>query len=207
MRPSALVVFISWLVATLAGCAGQQLPSAKVYQSQTQQADQYQYLIGPGDRLNIFVWRNPEVSGTYIVRPDGRITASLVEDLDVAGKTPATLARDIEKQLGKYLRDPIVTVSVDNFVGPYREQVRIIGEAVAPKAINYRRNMTLLDLVIAAGGLSEFAAGNRAKLIRIENGGQQTYQLRIDDLINGGDMAANVDILPGDVVVIPEAWF
>ena len=157
--------------------------------------------------MNIFVWRNPEVSGTFVVRPDGMITTSLVEDIEVSGKTPSELARLIETKLGTYLRDPIVTVTVNNFVGPFSEQVRVIGEAAEPQAISYTQNMTLLDVMIQVGGLTEFADGNDAVLVRIESGVQKQYDIAIEDLIKNGDISANVDVLPGDIIVIPETWF
>ncbi|MGJ8693924.1 MAG: XrtA/PEP-CTERM system exopolysaccharide export protein [Thalassotalea sp.] len=183
------------------------LPTATIHPSSTQEITSYKYLIGPGDSLNIFVWRNPEVSGSFLVRPDGMITTSLVEDIPVSGKTPTELAREIEKILGTYLRDPIVTVTVGGFVGPFSEQIRIIGEASTPQSINYTENMTLLDVMIRVGGLTEFANGNNAKLIRIEDGQQKQYQVFIDDLLKNGEISANVDVLPGDIIIIPETWF
>ena len=149
----------------LSGCSFY-LPPAKVHNSLTTSVDNYQYLIGPKDTVSIFVWRNPELSGNFIVRPDGKITTSLVEDVVVSGKTPTQVARDMEAILSKYIRDPVVTVSVTNFVGPYSEQVRVIGAAANPQAISYREYMTVLDLMIAVGGLTEFANGNGAKLVR-----------------------------------------
>jgi polysaccharide export outer membrane protein len=178
-----------------------------VQNSLTSSVNDYQYLIGPDDSITIFVWRNPDLSGSFVVRPDGKITTSLVEDVPVAGKTPTQVARDMEVILGKYIRDPVVTVSVNGFEGPYSEQVRVIGAASKPAAFPYRQYMTLLDLMVASGGLTEFASGNSAKLVRTSNGQQQTYELRLDDLVRDGDISANVDILPGDVVIIPEAWF
>ncbi len=157
--------------------------------------------------LNIFVWRNPEVSGSFIVRPDGMITTSLVEDIPVTGKTPTELARSIEEILSTYLRDPIVTVTVGGFVGPFSEQIRIIGEASSPQAISYKQHMTLLDVMIQVGGLTEFADGNGAVLVRIENGQQNQYEIMIDELLKDGKISANVDMLPGDIIIIPEAWF
>lgn len=202
-------VFAALIMALgLTGCAqNSTLPRATVQNSLTTTVENYQYLIGPDDTLTIFVWRNPELSGTFIVRPDGRISTSLVEDIPVSGKTPTQLARDMEQILAKYIRDPVVTVSVNNFVGPYSEQVRVIGQATNPQAVNYRQYMTLLDLMIAVGGLTEFAAGNSAKLVRTQNGSQRTYEVRLDDLIRDGNITANVDILPGDIIIIPEAWF
>ncbi|WP_440874887.1 XrtA/PEP-CTERM system exopolysaccharide export protein [Thalassotalea sp. PLHSN55] len=183
------------------------LPSATIHSSNTVDIASYKYLIGAGDVINIFVWRNPEVSGSFTVRPDGMITTSLVEDIVASGKTPTELARSIEEILATYLRDPVVTVTVNNFVGPYSEQIRVIGEAAQPKAINYTQNMTLLDVMIAVGGLTEFADGNDAVLVRVENGAQKQYQILIEDLIKNGQISANVDVLPGDIIVIPETWF
>ena len=196
------------LATTIIGCSSNStLPQATTRASLTTDVNQYQYLIGPGDTLTIFVWRNPEVSGQFVVRPDGKVTTSLVEDIDVAGKTPSMLAREIEEQLSTYINSPRVTVSVNSFSGPLSEQVRVIGEATNPSAVNYTEHMTLLDLMIAVGGLTEFAHGNGAKLVRVVNGQQKTYTIDIDDLIRSGDISKNVDILPGDIVIIPEAWF
>jgi polysaccharide export outer membrane protein len=183
------------------------LPEATTRPSLTTDVNSYQYLIGPGDNLTIFVWRNPEISGNFIVRPDGKVTTALVEDIDVAGRTPTMLAREIEEALGQYINNPRVTVSVNNFRGPLSEQVRVIGEATNPNAINYTEHMTLLDLMIAVGGLTEFANGNGAKLVRVIDGKQRSFDLDIDDLVREGDIRKNIDILPGDIVIIPEAWF
>ncbi|NDW14282.1 sugar ABC transporter substrate-binding protein [Alteromonas genovensis] len=200
--------YISLVLLGLYGCSNTGvLPEATTRASLTTDVNAYQYLIGPGDSLTIFVWRNPEVSGQFIVRPDGKVTTSLVEDIDVAGKTPTMLARQIEEQLSKYINNPRVTVSVNNFTGPLSEQVRVIGEATNPSAVSYTEHMTLLDLMIAVGGLTEFANGNNAKLVRVVNGNQRTYEINIDDLIRDGDISENVDMLPGDIVIIPEAWF
>jgi polysaccharide export outer membrane protein len=152
------------------------------------------YRIAPGDEVEIFVWRNPEVSTSVPVRPD-------------AGKTPAELSRDIEKELSTYLRDPLVTVIVNGFVGTYREQIRVMGEASEPRSLLYSDSMTLLDVMIAVGGLTEFADGNGSTLVRVEDGKQMQYRVRIDDLIRDGEIGANVDMRPGDIVIIPEAWF
>lgn len=199
---------VSAVLAFIAGCSNTNtLPQATTHASLTTSIDNYNYLIGPGDSVAIFVWRNPDVSGSFIVRPDGKITTSLVEDLQVSGKTPTALARDIENALGKFIRDPIVTVSVTGFSGPLSEQVRVIGEAASPRAISYTENMTLLDLMIAVGGLTEFADGDDAKLIRVVSGQQKEYSVKLNTLIKDGDISANVDILPGDILIIPEAWF
>ncbi len=165
------------------------------------------YRIAPGDSLTIFVWRNPEVSTTAAVRPDGLFTAPLLEEIPAAGKTPVELARDIEKVLSTYLREPIVTVIVGGFVGLYRDQIRVVGEAAKPQALLYRDSMTLLDLMIAVGGLTKFADGNSTVLVRMEDGQQKQYTLRIDDLLRFGDITANVDMRPGDILIVPEAWF
>lgn len=165
------------------------------------------YRIAPGDTVEIFVWRNPEVSTSVPVRPDGLLSAPLLEEIPAAGKTPAELARDLERELATYLRDPLVTVIVNGFVGTYREQIRVVGEASEPRALLYRDSMTLLDLMIAVGGLTEFADGNNATLVRRVDGTQEQFRLRIDDLIRDGDISANVDMQPGDIVIVPEAWF
>jgi len=186
----------------LGGCAtrgGQQPIETQVTDSQ--------YLIGPGDAVNIIVWRNPEVSMAVPVRPDGKITTPLVEDLPAAGKTSTALARDIEKALAKYIQQPVVTVVVTNFVGNYSEQIRVIGQATKPQALPYRRDMSLMDVMIAVGGTTEFAAGNRASLIRNVDGKQQRFNVRLDDLVKEGDISANVPMRPGDVLVIPESFF
>jgi polysaccharide export outer membrane protein len=167
---------------------------------------QYRYLIGPLDNVNIVVWRNPELSSTVPVRPDGRITTPLVEDLPALGRSPSDLARDLEKALSRYIRDPVVTVVVTSFQGPFSEQVRIIGEAAKPQAIPYRQNMTLLDVMIQVGGLTDFADGNSALLVRGTEKGRQ-YGIRLKDLLKRGDISANVDVKPGDIIIIPQSWF
>lgn len=165
------------------------------------------YLIGPGDNVDIIVWRNPEISMSVPVRPDGKITTPLVEDLPASGKTSTQLARDIEETLSKYIQEPVVTVVVTQFVGPYSEQIRVIGEAAEPQALPYRENMSLMDVMIAVGGMTDFAAGNRARVIRSINGEQKQFRVRLDDLIRDGDVSANVPMLQGDVLVIPESFF
>lgn len=205
-KTGAILVFLT----IISGCTSSdypELPAATLHPSLTTDPADYYYLIGPGDNLNIFVWRNPEVSGSFLVRPDGMITTSLVEDIPVSGLTPTQLAREIEKVLATYIRDPIVTVTVSGFVGPYSEQVRVIGEAASPQALSFREHMTLLDVMIAVGGLTEFAAGNEATLVRIENNVQNQYTVRLTDLVRNGDISANADMLPGDILIIPEAWF
>jgi polysaccharide export outer membrane protein len=165
------------------------------------------YLIGAGDTLNIVVWRNPELSLTIPVRPDGTITTPLVEDLPATGKTATQLARDIEKALARYIQSPVVTVIVTNFVGTYSQQVRVIGEAAKPQALAYRQNMTLLDVMIAVGGITDFADGNNASILRTGGGKTQQFRVRVKDLIKGGDLSANVTMRAGDVLVIPQSFF
>jgi polysaccharide biosynthesis/export protein len=169
-------------------------------------APDYNYKIGPGDNLSIVVWRNPELSMMVPVRPDGKISAPLIDDLDAMDKNPTTLARDIEKELGKFIRDPVVTVIVTGFVGPYSEQVRVVGEAAKPQTLPYKQKMTALDVMIAVGGMTEFADGNRATILRTSENNAQ-YSIRLRDLIKRGDVSANVDMKPGDILIIPQSWF
>ncbi|MBK5936127.1 MULTISPECIES: XrtA/PEP-CTERM system exopolysaccharide export protein [Halorhodospira] len=166
-----------------------------------------QYIIGPGDTLTISVWRNPELSMSVPVRPDGQISTPLVEDLQASGVTPTQLARAMEDELANYLRDPVVTVIVTGFAGPYERQIRVIGQAAQPQALQYRENMTVMDVLIAVGGMTDFAAGNRAVIVRQENGRRTEYRVRLDDLLNAGDIRANVDMVPGDILIIPERFF
>ncbi|WP_210544173.1 XrtA/PEP-CTERM system exopolysaccharide export protein [Rhodoferax sp. PAMC 29310] len=166
----------------------------------------YNYIVGPGDNLNISVWRNPELSMSVPVRPDGKIATPLVDDLVAQGKTSTEIARDIEKLLSKLVRDPVVTVIVTGFVGPYSEQIRVVGEAAKPQALPYKQKMTLLDVMIAVGGLTDFADGNGASIVRASEGGAQ-YSVRIKDLVKRGDIAANVEMKPGDILIIPQGWF
>ncbi len=191
--------------AALTGCAK---PHAVLPpEAQKPVPEDYTYVIGPGDSVFFYVWGNPEVSRDATVRPDGKITAPLVEELPAAGKTPQQLARDVEQALGTYLKNPLVTVIVGGFQGMYDQQVRVVGEATNPQALPYRRGMTLLDLMIAVGGLTDFADGNGTTIIRKVDGQPHQFGVRIDDLIRDGDIAANVDIHPGDILIIPEAWF
>jgi len=186
----------------LAACATPTSPSPSALAPVNQD-----YLIGPGDNVTITVWRNPEVSGSVPVRPDGKITTALVEDLPAAGKTSTQLARDIEQALSKFIQQPVVTVIVTNFVGNYGDQIRVIGQASRPQALAYRRDMSLMDVLITVGGITEFAAGNKATIIRNVDGKQEKLNVRLDDLIRGGDISANMPMRPGDVLVIPESFF
>ena len=166
-----------------------------------------QYVIGPGDQLQISVWKNPELSTALPVRPDGRISTPLATDVVAAGKTPEELGHEIEARLKKYVADPVVTVIVSSFVGPYSQQVRIVGESAQPKALSYQAHMTVLDAMIATGGLTPFASGNRTKLIRKVNGRDVVTTLRLSDLLKGGDLSANVELQPGDTIIIPQSFF
>lgn len=166
------------------------------------------YIIGPGDTVQVFVWGNPDLSTTVPVRPDGRITTPLVEDVQASGKTSTQLAREMEQYLARYVKNPVVTVYVTNFVGRFSEQVRVIGEAAKPASLPFRQNMTLLDVLIAVGGLTEFADGNSASVVRTnKDGSRQQFLVRLDSLVKRGDINANIAMMPGDILIIPEAWF
>lgn len=165
------------------------------------------YIIGPGDTIQMFVWGNPDLSASVPVRPDGRITTPLVEDVQASGKTPTQLARDMEKELAKYVKNPVVTIIVTGFVGRSSEQIRVVGEAAQPQAIPYTEHMTLLDVMITVGGLTEYASGNKASIVRVVNGQQRQVKVRLNDLLKDGDISANVEMQPGDILIIPEAWF
>jgi polysaccharide export outer membrane protein len=199
----ALVVAGVLAAGVLAGCAtNSDLPPAPVQATATD----YTYIIGAGDSVNIIVWRNPELSMSVPVRPDGKIAAPLVDEVMAQGKTSVELARDVEKVLAKYVRDPIVTVLVNGFVGPYSEQIRVLGEAARPQALPYKSKMTVLDVMIAVGGLTDFAAGNSATILRTSEGNKQ-YSVRLRDLVKRGDVAANVEMRPGDILIIPQSFF
>lgn len=191
----------SMAVVTVVGCSTS-YPPAPISAA----SPDYNYKIGPGDNLNIVVWRNPELSMTVPVRPDGKISAPLIDDLDALNKDPSTLARSIESELGKFIRDPVVTVVVTSFVGPYTEQIRVIGEATKPQTLPYKQKMTALDVMIAVGGITDFADGNRATILRTSENNTQ-YSVRLKDLVKRGDVSANVDMKPGDILIIPQSWF
>ena len=197
-------LFLAVACVGLVACAGDgsKYPPAPVLAATTD----YNYIVGPGDSLNIIVWRNPELSMSVPVRPDGKVTTPLVDELVAQGKTSTEIARDVEKALSKYVRDPIVTVIVTGFVGPYSEQIRVVGEAAKPQFLPYKLKMTLLDVMIAVGGLTDFADGNGASILRAAEGDKR-YAVRIKDLIKRGDLSANVEMKPGDVLVIPQGWF
>lgn len=192
----------------LAGCAADRPTyQAKDIEAENLEPVSTEYEIGAGDTIEIFVWDHPDLSTNVEVRPDGRISTPLVEDLKAAGRTPTQLARDIEELLSEYIRSPIVTVIMQGFVGEQSQQIRVVGQAVEPRAIQYRQGMTLLDVVIEVGGLSEFAAGNRAKIVRRLNGKEIEIKVRLDDLVNRGRTDQNVVMYPGDVLIVPESFF
>jgi polysaccharide export outer membrane protein len=198
----------------LTGCAtsgrsGNLLPPAGVASNDADAAVSENYIIGALDEITVFVWRNSELSVHTQVRPDGRITTPLISDMVAAGKTPSQLADDIRSALSQYIQEPLVSVMVDRPQGSFSQQVRIVGATARPAAIPYRANMTLLDAMIAVGGLSEFAAGDRARLVRVDRGSgqQREYDLRIASLLRRGDVRANVRLEPGDVIIIPESMF
>ena len=211
---SRLALLIGAGAIALSGCAsssssGNSLPSASFVGGAEEQAVGEKYIIGPLDQLSIFVWRNPELGAKVQVGPDGRITTPLITDMPAVGKTPAQLAEDIKKQLTQYITDPLVSVMVDKYQGTFSQQVRVVGATEKPASLPYRANMTLLDAMIEVGGLSEFAAGDRARLVRHdrESGKQVEYDLKISRLIKRGDTSANVRLEPGDVIIIPESMF
>jgi polysaccharide export outer membrane protein len=208
---SRLLIGASLPAVALSGCAsggsGPQLPPASFVS--TQEGPGEEYVIGPLDDLTIFVWRNPELGAKVQVRPDGRITTPLITDMPAVGKTPKMLADDIKLALTQYIENPLVSVIVNNFSGTFSQQVRIVGATEKPASIPYRANMTLLDAMIAVGGLSEYAAGNKARLVRFDKdtARQKEYQVRLTDLLKKGDTRANVMLAPGDVIIIPESMF
>ena len=190
------------------GSSGAPLPSSGTSTvTPAGKRDQSGYRIGAGDQLEIFVWRNPEISTTVPVRPDGKISTPLVEDMVAVGKTPTELARDIEEVLATYIKSPSVNVIVSDFQGVPSEQIRVVGQAANPQSVPFREGMTVLDVMIAVGGLGEFAAGNRSKLVRKSGSDTVEYRVKLGDLVNDGDMSQNIAIEPGDILIIPEAFF
>lgn len=203
LHKSTLIYGFVSMILVLSACSSSPSLAPSSYPS----SDQPVYIIGAGDTVNIFVWGNASLSTTVPVRPDGRLTTPLVEDVQASGKTPSQLAREIEKQLANFVKNPIVSVTVTDFVGNVDMQIRVVGQAAQPQSIPYRKQLTALDVMIAAGGLTEFASGNEATLIRKGKDGLQRFRVRLDDLLNDGDISANIDMLPGDILIIPEAWF
>jgi polysaccharide biosynthesis/export protein len=198
------------LFVLCAGCSANPFysnPYPPVPESQRSIDVDYDYVLGPGDAVDIFVWGNEELSTQAAIRPDGKLTTHLVEDIQASGKTSTQLARDIEVAYSDYVRAPVVSVTVSGFVGVPDQSVRVMGEATTPKRITYTKFMTLLDLMIEAGGLTDYADGNNSVLVRMVDGQQVTYSLRLDDLVRDGDITANLSVMPGDIVIISESWF
>ncbi len=215
LRIGAMVLCLTAL-APLAGCSGPPKGGTEVAPMRTDPGrvvsdnpNSDEYIIGSGDQLSVFVYRNPDLSeGGVAVRPDGRISTPLIEDIVAAGKTPKILAREIEKKLAKFIQDPNVTVIVRSFIGPPDRQVRVIGEATDPIAIPYRDHMTLLDVMIATKGLTKYASGNRAVIVRMDpDGKRRSINVKLSDLIKDGDISQNVEMTPGDTLIIPQSWF
>jgi polysaccharide export outer membrane protein len=202
------ILLLLAITSVLAACASGR-PSYKASEiANTEAASQSSdYEIGPGDSLQIFVWDHADLSTGVQVRPDGKISTPLVEDLQAAGRTPTQLARDIEDVLAEYVRSPIVTVIMQGFVGEGEQQIRVVGQAAAPMALQYKQGMTVLDVMIQVGGLSEFAAGNKAKIIRRTADDEVEIRVKLDNLLNDGDIKQNIEMMPGDVLVIPQSFF
>jgi polysaccharide biosynthesis/export protein len=205
VRNTSVEISLVLLSCVLAACSsgGSQLPPAPIGVIMPSA----EYKIGPGDTLDITVWRNPELSITAPVRPDGKISTPLAEDVVAVGKTPTILARELEDRLSKYVNSPIVTVVPKSFIGPFSQQIRVVGEAITPRALPYRTNMTVLDAIIETGGLTKYAAGNRATLVRTVNNVPETYPLRLNSLLNRGNIDDNVALAPGDIIIIPQTYF
>ena len=197
--------FLILTLPLVLGACGASLP--EVPSDQRFPDQDYTYLIGPGDTMEIFVWGNEELSTSGVVRPDGKFTTRLVEDVEASGKTSTQLARDIEVAYGEYVKHPVVSVIVNGFVGVPGQQVRVVGEATDPRSVPYKKHMTLLDLMIDVGGMTEFAAGNESVLVRNENNTLTSYNIRLDDLLKDGDIDANLNLMPGDIIIITESWF
>jgi polysaccharide export outer membrane protein len=207
-RPTAGVVALLFILC--AGCSSTPFytnPYPPVPESQRNIDVDYDYVLGPGDSVDIFVWGNEELSTIATIRPDGKLTTHLVEDIQASGKTSTQLARDIEVAYSDYVRAPVVSVIVSGFVGVPDQSVRVMGEASSPKRITYTKYLTLLDLMIATGGLTDYADGNNSVLVRMVDGQQVTYSLRLDDLVRDGDITANLSVMPGDILIISESWF
>jgi polysaccharide export outer membrane protein len=211
IKPLARACLLPWLLVAMfvAGCASgpEEAPAAAPGAATQAPVPQSEYRIGPGDTLQVFVWNQPELTVTVPVRPDGMISTPLIAGVPAEGKTATQLAKDLEVALSEFVRNPTVSVMVTGFVGAYADQIRVVGQAAKPQSLPYRANMTVLDVMIAVGGLAEFAAGNRAVLVREEGGQQLRIPVRLRDLLDKGDISANVPLRPGDVLIIPESRF
>lgn len=207
-RPHVLmlagVLAFSFLISSCAAPPPAHLPPTP--KEATAKAADSDYIIGPGDTLQVFVWRNPELSVSIPVRPDGKISTPLIEDMVAVGKTAPQLARDMEKVLGEYVRSPKVNIIVTTAASAF-SLVKVVGQVVHAQALPYREGMTVLDAVLAVGGLGQFAAGNRAHIVRVVNGQETTIKVKLDDLVNNGDTRQNLPLQPGDVLVVPQSMF
>jgi polysaccharide export outer membrane protein len=215
MRRTSVLMMAGWLGVSppIMSCAAEPpappaaaapsdtLPSPPAYKAQSSD-----YVIGPGDTLQVFVWRNPELSVTIPVRPDGKISTPLVEDMVAVGKTPPQLARDMERVLSEYVRSPKVNIIVATAASAF-SLVKVVGQVTHPQAVPYREGMTVLDAILAVGGLTQFASGNRARIIRTENGHETVIHVKVADVVNNGEIRENVPLKPGDVLVVPESRF
>lgn len=203
-----IIAFFAILVFVHSGCATT-APTKVIEEGVSKQENKNDgvYLIGPGDNLEVFVWQNPDLKANVPVRPDGKISTPLIEDMVAVGKTPTQLARDMEQVLSKYIKRPSVNIIVSNFVGQFSEQIRVVGQAAKPQALSYRESITLLDVMIEVGGLTEFASGNKAKIVRRYGGTEENIPVRIHDLLNRGRIKENVKLKPGDIIIIPESFF
>ncbi len=205
MRIFSSSVLAALLFACLPGCGGK--TQVNEAQAPPPTVEQQEYRIGPGDTLEVFVWNQPELTVTVPVRPDGMISTPLIAGVPAEGKTATQLAADLETALSEFVRNPKVSVMITGFVGSYGDQIRVVGQAGKPQSLSYRANMTVLDVMIAVGGLAEFAAGNRAVIVRQEGDKQMRIPVRLQDLLDDGDISANVPMRQGDVLIIPESRF
>ncbi|SFF95336.1 XrtA/PEP-CTERM system exopolysaccharide export protein [Neptunomonas qingdaonensis] len=206
MSKKIKILVAASLFTVISGCANNNSYPPVAEEDRFVQPE-YNYVIGAGDSVQIFVWGNAELSTSVTVRPDGKITTNLVEDLEASSKTSTELAREIETIYSEYIKNPVVTVIVNGFVTIPDHRIRVVGAGAEPLRLPYSKHMTLLDLMIEVGGLNEFADGNKAVLVRRFDGEQKTYGLRLDSLLKDGDITANLALKPGDIVIIPEAWF
>lgn len=212
-RTSSLAIVVATF---LSGCASKPVeqavvpddgPTVSAATENLKNNDAYAYIIGPGDSLDIFVWGYDNLSLTVPVRPDGKITTRLVEDMVASGKTPTQLARELEQSYRQYVKNPVVTVTVDKFIGAPSQQVKVVGGGAKPQTVPYVNGMTVLDVMIEVGGLRKFSSGNKAVLVRTVNGQQTSIRVRLNDLMKRGDINANETVNPGDILIIPESWF
>ena len=203
---SGAIISLIFAGLLVGGCASAPTASTKQIAEEVSTPAQ-DYQIGPGDKLTVFVWEHKDLSVAVPVRPDGKISTPLVEDMKAEGKTPSELSEDIEKALSEFVRAPVVSVIVQEFKGQFSSQIRVVGQAKNPQALSYREGITLLDVMIEVGGLTTFAAGNKSKIVRREGSTQSELPVRLSDLMKKGKIDTNVAMRPGDVLIIPESVF